>query len=200
MFVITSAARDLLFAVFALLPGSAGAFGYSMTSRMIGEVTRAAGAVSGPSTTLIYDDWYPAIRSSEIHGSQMAKAMLLGIPLVLGRTAERELFRHARFLSASRNPAFLWMVRRSAGHLQISRMGIRASLRTMPRNPFAYPNAIPSIPAASTPLHFPAKSAMGTSGSMSHKVGEEDCGPKICRNCPLSLRFPNSASDSVRRI
>ena len=30
------------------------------------------------------------------------------------------------------------MVRRPAGHLQVSRLGIRAGLRTMPRNPFAY--------------------------------------------------------------
>jgi phenylpropionate dioxygenase-like ring-hydroxylating dioxygenase large terminal subunit len=59
---------------------------------MIGEVTRAAGAVSGPSTTLIYDDWYPAIRASEIAGKRLAKAILLGIPLVLGRTAKGSYF------------------------------------------------------------------------------------------------------------
>ncbi|MFZ0313601.1 MAG: Rieske 2Fe-2S domain-containing protein [Candidatus Korobacteraceae bacterium] len=56
---------------------------------MTSEVTRAA---SGPTTTLIYDDWYPAMRASEISGRQMAKAMLLGIPLVLGRTAGGSYF------------------------------------------------------------------------------------------------------------
>ncbi len=59
---------------------------------MIGEVTRAASAPSGPTTTLIYDDWYPAIRASAISGKRMAKAMLLGIPLVLGRTADGYYF------------------------------------------------------------------------------------------------------------
>ena len=56
---------------------------------MTSEVTRAA---SSPTTALIYDDWYPAIRASEISGRQMAKAMLLGIPLVLGRTASGSYF------------------------------------------------------------------------------------------------------------
>jgi phenylpropionate dioxygenase-like ring-hydroxylating dioxygenase large terminal subunit len=60
--------------------------------KMIGEVTRAAVAATGPSTTLIYDDWYPAIRASEIADKRMAKAMLLGIPLVLGRTAAGRYF------------------------------------------------------------------------------------------------------------
>ena len=59
---------------------------------MTTEVTRAAVAPSGPTTTLIYDDWYPAMRASEIHGRQMAKAMLLGIPLVLGRKSDGHYF------------------------------------------------------------------------------------------------------------
>ena len=45
-----------------------------------------------PRTTLIYDDWYPAIRASEIAGKQMAKAILLGIPLVLGRKSDGKYF------------------------------------------------------------------------------------------------------------
>ncbi len=59
---------------------------------MIGEVTRAPVAASTPSTMLIYDDWYPALRTSKISGKRMAKAILLGIPLVLGRTAEGRYF------------------------------------------------------------------------------------------------------------
>ena len=59
---------------------------------MTSEVTRAAVGSSGPTTTLIYDDWYPAIRASEISGKQMAKAILLGIPLVLGRKSDGKYF------------------------------------------------------------------------------------------------------------
>ncbi len=59
---------------------------------MTGEVTRAAVGSSGPTTTLIYDDWYPAIRSSEISGKRIAKAMLLGIPLVMGRKSNGQYF------------------------------------------------------------------------------------------------------------
>ncbi len=59
---------------------------------MTGEVTRAAVAPSGPTTSLIYDDWYPAIRASAISGKRMAKAMLLGIPLVLGRKSDGRYF------------------------------------------------------------------------------------------------------------
>ena len=56
------------------------------------EVTRAPSTSSAPTTSLIYDDWYPAIRASEIHGNRMAKTMLLGTPLVLGRTAGGRYF------------------------------------------------------------------------------------------------------------
>jgi len=59
---------------------------------MIGEVTRAQVAASGPTATLLYDDWYPALRSSAIGGKRMAKAILLGIPLVTGRTAAGKYF------------------------------------------------------------------------------------------------------------
>ena len=59
---------------------------------MIGEVTRAAVNATGPTTTWIYDDWYPAIRVSAISGQRMAKAMLLGIPLVLGRSGSGRYF------------------------------------------------------------------------------------------------------------
>ncbi|HEY1732597.1 MAG TPA: Rieske 2Fe-2S domain-containing protein [Terriglobales bacterium] len=59
---------------------------------MTGEVTRAAVGSSGPTTTLIYDDWYPAIRASEIASKKMAKAIQLGIPLVLGRKSDGKYF------------------------------------------------------------------------------------------------------------
>jgi phenylpropionate dioxygenase-like ring-hydroxylating dioxygenase large terminal subunit len=59
---------------------------------MTSEVTRAAVAASGSTTTLIFDDWYPALRSSQISGQKMAKALLCGIPLVLGRKSDGKYF------------------------------------------------------------------------------------------------------------
>ncbi|HEY2461536.1 MAG TPA: aromatic ring-hydroxylating dioxygenase subunit alpha [Candidatus Acidoferrum sp.] len=40
----------------------------------------------------LWDFWYPALRSSEIRGQHLAKAMLLEVPLVLGRTSEGRVF------------------------------------------------------------------------------------------------------------
>jgi hypothetical protein len=41
-------------------------------------------AAAAPATALIYDDWYPALRSDRLGGKRLTTAMLLGIPLVLG--------------------------------------------------------------------------------------------------------------------
>src|SRR5262249_7809494 len=38
------------------------------------------------------DFWYPALRSNEIVGKRLTTAMLLEVPLVLGRTAEGKAF------------------------------------------------------------------------------------------------------------
>ena len=46
----------------------------------------------GPDTSLIYNDWYPAMRSGALRGRKMATAMLLGIPLVLGRKEDGSIF------------------------------------------------------------------------------------------------------------
>jgi len=40
----------------------------------------------------LWDFWYPALRSDEIYGKHLAKAMLLEVPLVLGRTSEGKAF------------------------------------------------------------------------------------------------------------
>ncbi len=40
----------------------------------------------------LWDFWYPALRSTEIKGQKLATAMLLEVPLVLGRTAEGKVF------------------------------------------------------------------------------------------------------------
>ncbi len=40
----------------------------------------------------LWDFWYPAMRSREIYGLNLAKATLLEVPLVIGRTSERKAF------------------------------------------------------------------------------------------------------------
>jgi phenylpropionate dioxygenase-like ring-hydroxylating dioxygenase large terminal subunit len=40
----------------------------------------------------LWDFWYPAIRSDAIHGRRLISAMLLEVPLVLGRTTEGKAF------------------------------------------------------------------------------------------------------------
>ena len=49
-----------------------------------------AAAPSAPATTLLYDDWYPALRSERLRGKRLTTTMLLGIPLVLGRELPEE--------------------------------------------------------------------------------------------------------------
>jgi len=46
----------------------------------------------GPAATLIYDDWYPALRTEKLHAGKLAKAMLLDTPLVLGRRNDGRVF------------------------------------------------------------------------------------------------------------
>ena len=40
----------------------------------------------------LWDFWYPTMRSDEIYGKHLATAMLLEVPLVLGRTSEGKAF------------------------------------------------------------------------------------------------------------
>src|SRR5271166_3015401 len=65
------------------------------------EMARAAvdGAVkvaredfAGADAGFLWDFWYPAMRSDEIYGHHLAKAMLLEVPLVIGRTSEGKAF------------------------------------------------------------------------------------------------------------
>ena len=51
--------------------------------------TEAGVPIQGPTATLLYDDWYPALRTDTLRHGKLAKAMLLGIPLVLGRSKRR---------------------------------------------------------------------------------------------------------------
>jgi phenylpropionate dioxygenase-like ring-hydroxylating dioxygenase large terminal subunit len=46
----------------------------------------------GPPAELIFGDWYPALRSRELRAGKMTTALLLGVPLVLGRKKDGRLF------------------------------------------------------------------------------------------------------------
>jgi phenylpropionate dioxygenase-like ring-hydroxylating dioxygenase large terminal subunit len=48
--------------------------------------------VQGPAATLIYEDWYPALRTNQLKPGKLATAMLLDIPLVLGRRNDGRIF------------------------------------------------------------------------------------------------------------
>jgi phenylpropionate dioxygenase-like ring-hydroxylating dioxygenase large terminal subunit len=53
----------------------------------------AAGASAGETDGgFLWDFWYPALRSTEVTGKRLATAMLLEVPLVLGRTSEGAAF------------------------------------------------------------------------------------------------------------
>ena len=45
-----------------------------------------------PATTLLFDDWYPALRSELLRGTSLVTTTLLGIPIVLGRKQNGTLF------------------------------------------------------------------------------------------------------------
>lgn len=45
-------------------------------------------SIGGPPETLLYNDWYPAMRSDLLRGHSMRTAMLMGIPMVRGRREE----------------------------------------------------------------------------------------------------------------
>lgn len=48
--------------------------------------------IQGPTATLIHDEWYPALRTSGLKPKKMAKAMLLDLPLIVGRKSDGSLF------------------------------------------------------------------------------------------------------------
>ncbi len=54
--------------------------------------TEAGVPIQGPSATLLYDDWYPALRTDTLRKGKLATAMLLNLPLVLGRLKSGKLF------------------------------------------------------------------------------------------------------------
>src|ERR1700723_2275478 len=55
-------------------------------------ISEAGVPIQGPSATLLYDDWYPALRADTLRKGKLATAMLLNYPLVLGRLKSGKLF------------------------------------------------------------------------------------------------------------
>ena len=54
--------------------------------------TEAGVPIQGPTATLLYDDWYPALRTGRLRPGKLATAMLLDIPLVLGQREDGRIF------------------------------------------------------------------------------------------------------------
>jgi phenylpropionate dioxygenase-like ring-hydroxylating dioxygenase large terminal subunit len=49
-------------------------------------------AVGGPPAEMVFGDWYPAVRADALRRGETAVAMLLGIPMLLGRKSDGALF------------------------------------------------------------------------------------------------------------
>src|SRR5258707_2824324 len=58
--------------------------------RMDAEAAQESASEADPG--FLWDFWYPAARSTQMRGQRLAKAVLLEVPLVLGRTAEGKAF------------------------------------------------------------------------------------------------------------
>lgn len=54
--------------------------------------TESGVPIQGPTAILLYDDWYPALRTDTLRRNKMSRAMLLNIPLVLGKLNNGKLF------------------------------------------------------------------------------------------------------------
>jgi phenylpropionate dioxygenase-like ring-hydroxylating dioxygenase large terminal subunit len=54
--------------------------------------TESGVPIQGPTATLLYDEWYPALRTDQLRPGKLATAMLLDIPLALGRKSDGRVF------------------------------------------------------------------------------------------------------------
>jgi nitrite reductase/ring-hydroxylating ferredoxin subunit len=54
-------------------------------------LVQLAGA-GGPAAEMVFGDWYPAMRAERLRAGETATALLLGIPLLVGRKADGKLF------------------------------------------------------------------------------------------------------------
>jgi phenylpropionate dioxygenase-like ring-hydroxylating dioxygenase large terminal subunit len=56
------------------------------------ELVQLAPAKEGPPAEMIFGDWYPAVRVGALKRGETAVTMLLGIPMLVGRTSDGVLF------------------------------------------------------------------------------------------------------------
>ena len=59
---------------------------------MLTTISPSGEAIQGPTATLIYDDWYPALRTDRLRDGKLHKTMLLDLPLILGRRNDGKVF------------------------------------------------------------------------------------------------------------
>jgi phenylpropionate dioxygenase-like ring-hydroxylating dioxygenase large terminal subunit len=57
-----------------------------------GLVQLAGAGAAGPAAEMVFGDWYPAMRAEGMRAGETATAMLLGIPLLVGRKRDGRLF------------------------------------------------------------------------------------------------------------
>ncbi len=62
----------------------------------------ASSKPNDPAGEMLWGFWYPALRSKQVRGRKLERAMLLDVPLVLGRDAGGKAVRAARRLPAPR--------------------------------------------------------------------------------------------------
>jgi phenylpropionate dioxygenase-like ring-hydroxylating dioxygenase large terminal subunit len=55
------------------------------------ELVQLAGG-AGPAAELVFGDWYPALRAEAVRAGETATALLLGVPLLVGRKSDGRLF------------------------------------------------------------------------------------------------------------
>ncbi|HXX14454.1 MAG TPA: aromatic ring-hydroxylating dioxygenase subunit alpha [Candidatus Eremiobacteraceae bacterium] len=64
----------------------------SVRAALENSVPEPSPSAPGADLGFLWDFWYPAVHSRQIHGRNLTKAMLLEVPLVLGRTTEGRAF------------------------------------------------------------------------------------------------------------
>ena len=59
---------------------------------MFTTISPSGAAIQGPTATLIYDDWYPALRTDVLRDGKMHKVMLMDLPLLVGRRKDGKVW------------------------------------------------------------------------------------------------------------
>src|SRR5713226_8164817 len=73
-------------------PGSESKMSEAVRTMMRMDAEAAQESAAQTDAGFLWDFWYPAVRSTELAGQKLAAAMLLEVPLVLGRTSEGNVF------------------------------------------------------------------------------------------------------------